>query len=70
MNRQQQREIEAILEESGLPWEIRCGKTHRHVIVAGEIAAKVPGCGKGAERGRAHLNAIASIRRIIRSRNV
>jgi hypothetical protein len=69
VNRQQEREIKTLLQASGLPWEIKRGKKHRQIVVAGAIVSRVPIVCRGNETGHQHKNVVAAVRRIIRSRS-
>jgi len=55
--------IIAALEQTGLPWEIKPGKRHRKVLVAGRVVTILPNYSSGGEAGRHEQNAIAAIRR-------
>ena len=61
-------DIEAVLQESGLPWRIEKGARHHKVIVGTQFAGILPrgNTGYSNKAGRAHKNIIAQIRRAIR----
>ena len=56
--------VRDALDTTGLPWEIRPGKRHDHLRVAGRLASVLPRApGEGDKRG--HLNMIRDIKRLV-----
>ena len=59
------KDVEVMLEESGLIWEIRTGKRHDHLMIQGRMV-QVLCHGHRTETGRAWQNLRSNIRRVIR----
>lgn len=63
------KDIEELLNSSGVPWHVKEGRRHLHVVVAGRLVGVLP---KGHQsqwdtNGRGHRNVVAQIRRAIRA---
>jgi hypothetical protein len=64
-------DLQALLDDSGLPWRIDNGKRHYKIIVDERLVGILP---KGRDlhrkshNARPHLNTLAQIRRIIRQK--
>lgn len=58
-------DIRPALDAGGVPWELRPGKKHDKVLVAGRLATVLPRGLYQEDRKRLN-NCIASIKRIIR----
>ena len=57
-------ELEAMLKGSGLEWELRRGKRHAKLIVAGRLVQVLPyGSTRLSAKCRHHLNCVANVRR-------
>jgi len=56
-------QVEAALNETGLPWQIVAGKKHRKVIVAGRQVLVISHDSKGFTGSSQIQNAISDIRR-------
>ena len=64
-------DLRAMLDASGVPWQLKQGGRHVKVYVNGRFVAILPNGGtrSSAENpGRAHLNIRAAIKRAIRSK--
>ncbi len=59
-------QVEAALNETGLPWQIVAGKKHRKVYVAGQMVLVLSHGSKGFTGSRQLNNAIADIRKGVR----
>lgn len=59
-------QIEAALEQSGLPWSIETGSKHRKLRVAGRLAGILPRGGHNEKDQRTVLNTVSQIRRVAR----
>lgn len=58
-------DIRPALDAGGVPWELRPGKKHDRVFVAGRLATVIPR-GHYREDGLRLRNSIAAIKRIVR----
>jgi len=62
------KDIEDLLNASGVPWRVDEGTKHLHIVVGGRLAAILP---KGRQlrwdKGRGHKNVVAQVRRAIRA---
>lgn len=58
-------DIRPALDAGGVPWELRPGKKHDKVLVAGRLATVLPHGSYQEDRKRLH-NCIAGIKRIVR----
>ena len=61
-------EVLELLRASGLPWEFVSGSKHIHIRIAGRLAGILPRGGhpRTSDVGRARLNQMAQLRRLIR----
>lgn len=67
MSRRLHPEVEALLASSGVPWELRSGRKHHKLFVAGRMVQVVPhGATAIDPKCRAHRNCLASLRRLLR----
>lgn len=60
-----EREIQDMLDPTGLPYEIKEGGRHRKVILCGRMVTIMPMHGRNDVPGRAWKNSLAQIRRAI-----
>lgn len=58
--------IKAILDEAGVPWELKHGGIHVKILVGNRLAAILPHKGKLKDASRAQYNTIAQLHRAIR----
>jgi len=61
------REIEAVLNTIGLPWELKHGNRHIKIMVGGQLAGILPNNGKCDSDRRATLNIVSQIKRVART---
>jgi hypothetical protein len=68
MSRLVPKEIRRILDEAGVPWDLREGGKHRHLYVCGERVCVFPRGAQVRDAGRTLHNTIAEVRRFLRGR--
>lgn len=60
-------DLEQLLNQSGLAWELRSGGRHHKLIVGGKLATVLPlSSPRRQQPGRAHQNILARVRQVIR----
>lgn len=60
-------EVLELLEASGLKWELRDGRKHHKLVVAGRLVQVIPrGRTAVQPKCRQHLNCMAALRRALR----
>lgn len=54
----------AVLDATGLPWDLEYGGKHVHIRLAGRLAGVAPRSGTNESDKRAVLNTISQVRRL------
>ena len=58
--------LRPLLEQTGLPWEIRQGTKHNKVFISGQLVTVFPGPDRQNSNVRAQRNVEAAIKRFAR----